>query len=285
MRVEHDCIDCLRNQIQKTATLLVNDPVKIKEIIVGVNRILDEIPPHNSPPEVSEIVYQYLHEITGVADPYLQAKEKSNQVMIEQYGHYKNIVDSAPDPLEQALLLAGLGNMIDYGANPNLDLDIDQISTDNLHAAIFDYDDFKHHYSDAENILFLADNAGETVLDRILIETLDRPVTYAVKSAPIINDALIEDARAVGIDRIARVIESGCRTPGTVLRRCSLPFQELFMSADMIISKGQGNFEGLSEEVRPIFFILKVKCELISRHIQAPIGSLVLKGINTQAVA
>jgi uncharacterized protein with ATP-grasp and redox domains len=219
-------------------------------------------------------------DYTGVNDPFLQIKADSNQTMLNHYERFKLAVETSEDPLKQALLLAGLGNMIDYGADPNFDLGRALSIVDDLHASIFDYDEFKRHLSTATHILYLADNAGETLLDRILIETMKRDVTYVVKSAPAINDALIEDARAVGIDKIAHVIESGSPYPGTVLSTCSKSFQDLFNSVDMVISKGQGNLEALYEENRTIFFILKVKCSLISRHIHAPVGSLVLKGIN-----
>jgi uncharacterized protein with ATP-grasp and redox domains len=129
-------------------------------------------------------------------------------------------------------------------------------------------------------ILYLADNAGETVLDRILIETLDKPVTYAVKSFPIINDALFEDAIAAGIDQVAAIRQTGSNCPGTVLHTCTDEFFRYYEEADLVLSKGQGNYEALSDENRSIFFLLKVKCKLVSRQLEAPLGSLVLKGCN-----
>ena len=123
-------------------------------------------------------------------------------------------------------------------------------------------------------LLILADNAGEAVFDKVLIETLDIPVIYAVKSAPAFDDALLEDARQAGIDAVAQLMASGTPYPGTYLPSCSPEFQDLFHSAPLILSKGQANFETLNDVQREIFFLLKVKWEVVSREINYPIGSL-----------
>ena len=127
----------------------------------------------------------------------------------------------------------------------------------------------------------MADNAGETVFDRILIEEIkkgdsNKEIIYAVKESPAINDALIEDAYYCGIDRIAKVISSGSDAPGTVLSLCSKKFLKLYRNADMIISKGQGNFEALSNAKRPIFFMFMAKCPVIAREVNCKIGDVIL---------
>ena len=118
-------------------------------------------------------------------------------------------------------------------------------------------------------MLYLADNCGEIVYDRLLIEYLFRrgfAITLAVKDGPIINDALLEDALTAGLDRFARIISNGSRCPGTVLDQCSLEFRQLFASADVVISKGQGNFESLSDIDREVFFLLMLKCRVAASH-------------------
>ena len=163
--------------------------------------------------------------------------------------------------------------------DPDLELDIPKLRDTEIQLSIFDYGAFKRHLAAADKVLMLADNAGETVFDRLLIEMLGKPVTYAVKSYPIINDTLATDAIAAGIDQVAEIMETGSGCAGDVLRTCTPQFNRVFQQADMVIAKGQGNLEALSEVSRPIFFILKVKCDLIARHLNAPIGSLILNGL------
>jgi uncharacterized protein with ATP-grasp and redox domains len=140
---------------------------------------------------------------------------------------------------------------------------------------------FKHELAVHKNILYLGDNTGETVFDRILIEELidiyGSKITYVVKESPILNDATMEDAAFAGIDKIARVISSGADSPGIVLRYASDEFNVLFNSAPLIISKGQGNFESLCMEEKPIFFLFKIKCDVLADYTKLPLGSIVLK--------
>jgi len=148
----------------------------------------------------------------------------------------------------------------------------------------FDYQEFKYALNNAESILYLGDNTGEIVFDKLLIEELsnmlpDVKITYVVRDKPVINDALMEDAVSCGLDKIVDVISSGCDAPGTILDLCSKEFLKLYESAELIISKGQGNFETLADEKRPIFFLFKVKCPVIANHTGFNLGDIVLKKI------
>jgi uncharacterized protein with ATP-grasp and redox domains len=158
------------------------------------------------------------------------------------------------------------------------DLEKDLESIIDQRFAIDHYGLFKTALSQARDVLYIADNAGETVFDRVLIEELGKPVTYVVREQPVINDALRDDAVAAGIDKVATIISSGSDAPGNILPLCSDKFLKIYEASDFIISKGQGNFEGLSEENRPIFFLLKTKCRVIADHIKVDKGSIVLKG-------
>ena len=144
------------------------------------------------------------------------------------------------------------------------------------------YAAFKSVLHRAKTILYLADNAGETVFDRVLIEEIMRlypakKIIYAVKEKPIINDALRKDAYACGINTIAEVVSSGSDAPGTVLSLCSRDFLRKFKNADMVISKGQGNFEALTGTRRPVFFLFMAKCPVVARHMRCQIGSIILR--------
>jgi uncharacterized protein with ATP-grasp and redox domains len=138
-------------------------------------------------------------------------------------------------------------------------------------------DELKTAIDHAEDILYLGDNAGEIVLDRLLIERLPcDKITFVVKGAPILNDALLEDARAVGLADIVRVIDNGSDAPGTILDDCSEEFCRRFEDVDLVISKGQGNFETLSDVERDVFFMLQPKCNVLAEHLGREMGSLVL---------
>jgi len=135
-----------------------------------------------------------------------------------------------------------------------------------------------------KQILYLADNTGETVFDRVLIETLDLPVIYAVKEGPILNDATREDAIAAGLDQVAKIVSTGSDAPGTILARCSESFQQLYNQAKLIIAKGQANYETLSAGGPRVFFLLQAKCPVIAGDLGVPLRSIILKqgsGLNT----
>ena len=145
-----------------------------------------------------------------------------------------------------------------------------------------DLDVFRAKLNEADKLLYLADNVGETVFDRVLIESLEVPVIYAVKSGPILNDTTVEDARAAGIDQIAQIIETGTQSPGIDFSQCSTEFRKLFEESEIILAKGQGNFCSLDEMGDNIFFLLRVKCPMLSRYINVPEGSLVfIQGTTT----
>lgn len=131
---------------------------------------------------------------------------------------------------------------------------------------------------EAKTVLYLADNAGEIVFDRVFIEEFcdNRKVIFAVRDKPAINDALMEDAIFCGIDKVAQVVSSGIDAPGTILKYCLDEFLKIFRQADLIISKGQGNFESLSQEKKPIFFLFMVKCPVIAKEIGCKMEDMVL---------
>ena len=143
--------------------------------------------------------------------------------------------------------------------------------------AILDFDVFERQISKAKNILYIGDNAGESVFDKILIEEINKPVIYAVREEPVINDAIYEDAIESGLDEVAQIISSGSKAPGTILELCNNNFIEKFNNADVIISKGQGNYEGLSDVKRSVFFLLKAKCHVIARDLNVNEDDIILK--------
>ncbi|MGB3341625.1 MAG: ARMT1-like domain-containing protein [bacterium] len=271
-----ECIPCFFKQALAAAKIAKLDEHKIKEIFDHIAKLLPDISMNTTPPEIGMLVYKAIYNTAGITDPFKEIKEQCTVQLMSRYNDFKKQITQADDPLYTALRYACLGNAIDLGANPHFAIMHD---LENLFDRDFDvchYDKFKGTMKKASAILYIADNAGETVFDRLLIEQLAIPVMYAVRSQPIINDAVFEDAKNAGIDKVAEIITSGCDAPGTILELCSEHFKEIFNNADMIISKGQGNYETLSDQNRPLFFLLQVKCPIIARDIDITCGSMVL---------
>ena len=276
MKTYLDCIPCFFKQALTAARIAGLNETKIKKIFNHLASVIPEIPLHSTPPEIGMIVYKAIYQAAEIEDPFKEAKHRSTEYLLGIYRELKEQVVSSADPLYTALKLSALGNAIDYGADPDFDIKNDILEIQDTDLDVYHYAQFKKELEQTESILFIADNAGETVMDKLLIEQLKKKVIYAVRSRPIINDATLDDAREAGIHKVAEIISSGCDAPGTILRLCSDNFLHIFNSADIIISKGQGNYETLSDAKRLIFFLLKVKCPVIAADMHIKTGNLVL---------
>ncbi len=289
MKTYLDCIPCFFKQALEAARMAGAGKTKQKKILNKVAEVLPQFSLTSSPPEMGRVIYELAKSITKQSDPYAQIKEKSNRQALGIYSKLKKKIKYSHDRLLMAVELAIAGNIIDYGVKNSLDVDAELariLREENKivkkeSKAIFDYKSFKQALHNAETILYLADNAGETVFDRILIEEIKRAdknknIIYAVKEKPVINDALIEDALACGIDKSAQVMSSGSDAPGTILSLCSKDFLKVYKKADMVISKGQGNFEVLSSAKRQVFFLFMAKCPVIAQEIGCELGDVIL---------
>jgi uncharacterized protein with ATP-grasp and redox domains len=266
------------------ARLATPDESVHADIINDIAALIPSLPKRATPPELARHIYKIIIRRTDQYDLFKAVKARSNELAMSMYPQLKKMVMNAADPLLTAVELAIAGNVIDYAAKNDLDIDaeIDGIMQGTFKPArndVFHYTEFKAALADAKKILYLGDNAGEIVFDRVLIEELAQTheLVFAVRDRPAMNDALMEDAIYCGIDKIVRVISSGTDTPGTVLKYCSAEFMREYESADLIISKGQGNFEALSDRKENIYFLFKVKCPVIARHINAGLGEIVIK--------
>jgi len=285
-----DCIPCFYKQALVAARKSGADKSEQKRILDEVARIIPEFPLSKPPVEMARSIYGMIRERTGEEDPYREEKRKSNRMAMEIYPDLKRKVEEAPDPLLAAVEMAIAGNVIDYVSRDTLDLSAklseiisrEEESIKRESSRDFNYDSFRCELDRAGVVLYLADNAGETAFDRILIEEIkrlweDKEIIYAVKDRPIINDAVMDDALFCGIDKSARVISSGSDVPGTVLAFCSEGFMDIFSEADIIISKGQGNFEALSGTSAPIYFLFLVKCPVIAADAGCSLGDVILR--------
>lgn len=247
------------------------------DIVLGIMARLAQITPGTTPPEMGIEIHRLIREITGNPDPYQQVKREATNKALRMLPKLQAVLDESQNKLETAMLLSIAGNIIDFGLNQTYDLweEVERVLIQDL--AINDIDLLIDRIERVDSVLLLGDNAGETVFDRLLIETLAKPVTYVVRGGPVINDATIEDAHAAGIDQVADVMDSGLQAPGTILAFSSQAFQKKFSQAELILSKGMGNYETLSAVTASIFFLLQVKCPVIGRNINAPVGSTVVK--------
>ena len=229
---------------------------------------------HLSAPRIQQIINSEFGHIVG-ADPFKSEKKESNAIALELYKSVKPMVQQSPIPFLMALKLSIAGNVMDYGAQNSFDINATIDKALKTPFAIDHSTDLKSRIFTAKHILYLGDNAGEIVFDRLLIETvMHNHETYAVRGKAILNDATIDDAFAVGMDKVADVISNGAGNPSTVLDDCSDEFVQVFNHVDLIISKGQGNLEGLIDlNDSRIFFLLMVKCDVIAERLCAEKGS------------
>jgi len=277
MRIYLDCIPCFMQQALRAGRMATSDGKKLKQILDKTGEMIKTISMHATPAEIGMSVYRIVSEVTGVRDPYKNMKQQHIAETKSIYPELEKIMANSEDKLLTAIRIAIAGNVIDLGVKKSFDIVKDVKSILKQDFAIFDYSAFKNQLEKSENILYIGDNVGESVFDRILIKELKKPVKYAVRSIPIINDVTMEDAIESGLDEVAELIDSGCESPGIILNQSTPEFLKLFNTSGLIISKGQGNFEGLSDCNKKVFFLLKVKCPIISNHIGVEDGSIILK--------
>ena len=285
MKASFDCIPCLIRQTIEAARLSSKNEDLQRDIINQVMHYLQEADFQVSPPELGKQIFKILQDLTGNVDPYKNVKLDFNRRALSIYEELKRLVYMNDDPVFLAAKLALSGNffhLYTVEMTKNIRQYIDAIQQ--KHFAVNDYFLFLDDFGSARNILYLADNAGEIVFDKLFIEVLKRfyperghQFTVVVRGAPIINDATMEDAKLIDLEEVAQVIDNGDNAPATVLRHVSEKMQHYYKNADLIISKGQGNFETLHDEEKLIYFMFRVRCPVIAAEIRSPEGSLILK--------
>ena len=287
MRSDLRCVLCIANQALESPLRFTDDPVVRERILRETLRELAEFDRSRTPPEMGGMLCRLIGEAIGDPDPFLAEKRRLNRVALEILPELERLVAAAPDPFAAAVRMAIAGNVIDFGAPGG----ITEGLRDELRAALerplegggeTAVGRLEVAAARAKSILYITDNAGEIVLDRLLIERLPAgSVTVAVRSGPAINDALVEDAETAGLDRLAEVIGSGSTIPGTLIDQCFSSFVERYRSADLVISKGQGNYETMSDERGPIVFLLRAKCEVVASQRACEQGDYVVAEAET----
>lgn len=277
IKMTYDCIPCAIGSLLKLFKNGVVPQSKQDESVRALLKYLSEIDLNQSPPELGREMHELIRHVIDNPDPYYQIKQKYNLDLLEKYPTFKDVVNRSKNPFQTAMRLAIAGNIIDFG--PNHDFNVDETIKNALNATLsIDHSEsLKTEIDKANSILYIADNAGEIVLDRLFIETIDHNnITLAVRGGPIINDVTEDDVRQVGLDEITNTISSGDNSPGTIMTRVNKEFESFFHNSDLIISKGQGNYEGLAGNTQNIYFMLMAKCDHVAEHLGVKTGDLVV---------
>lgn len=279
-----DCIPCFLRQSLEASRMATDDETVQEIVLKKVMKYLQKASFDNSPPELSREVHAIIRNVTKSKDPYRKVKIESNKMVKKKYHKLEQMISSSKNPLLMAVKLSIVGNVIDFGTSNRFSLEEAINAASNKHFVDEDYQKFKDKLNKSKTVLYLADNAGEIFFDKLLLGKLfymGKKLTYVIKANPIINDATIEDARFAEIDKIATILEGDAgqpySCPGMVLRYASKELLNYLKSSDMVISKGQGNYESLSLIDRDIFFLLMVKCPLVARDINTELAELVLR--------
>ncbi len=277
MKTYIDCIPCFFRQALFAARLATDDESKHLHIMHELGRKIKVIDLEKSPPEIAMIVYDIVDRITSNDNPYAALKHEYIERVKGILPQLEKQVAESQDPMRAAVRLSIAGNVIDFGAGESFDLQHEIENAMHTPFSIDHFDKFVKTLENARSILYLGDNAGETVLDIPLLKRLPKRAKYAVRGGPIINDATYDDAVQSGISEFADIVTTGLKAPGIIPSMTSTEFQDIWNKADIIISKGQGNYESLSNSKEPIFFLFKIKCPITARHIGSPKGYFVLK--------
>jgi len=284
MKGSLQCIPCLiRQAVDISGRVFEKDQEQQQWIKETLKKLSDKDFLGVSPPEISASFYQDLIGRSGIPDPYKDIKLQFNQMILSMEKQLQLRIDSSEDPLREALILAITGNIIDFGTPHGVSEESVLRQIEASESSPLARDDSKilfQHLGRAKRLLYLGDNCGEIVFDKLFIKQLkqhfpDLHISYAVRGSAILNDVTEYDAEQIGMTGLVPVLSNGDFAPGTRLDKVSAPFLKEYKQADLLISKGQGNLETLDEEQnKDIYFLFMTKCALVSRKTKTPLHSL-----------
>lgn len=273
LNIKPDCITCLLDQALKVTKLLKLDDITSKKVLDRAAQILVEHDMSYTPPQIAKEIYQAISEITGNDDPVFLSKEHATKEAL-------NVDTSFVQTIKDAIKMAVIGNVIDFGAQNQFELQ--EMIQDHFDKAfsIDDFYAFERDLKDAKEIVIIGDNVGEHIFDKLLIEMIkkhhDVKIHYFVRTKPIINDVTIIEAEI--LNGHANIIDTGIETPGYEIKKSNTLAKEIFERADMVLAKGMGNFESLYQVAqRPIYYLFIVKCNVVADAIGHDIKSMIFK--------
>ncbi len=282
MRVGIDCYGCIINQlaglVRQAEPTVEGQRALMREFLKQVLAADEE----TTPPEFAACFHREVRRRTGVADPFRREKDRSTELALALLPELTAELARRGDDFVSLLKLVIGGNIIDFGVDPKFDLaraearirevfelPLDLTAAARLEAAL----------DRAQSVFYMLDNCGEAVFDRLLIDRYRDKITVGVRGGPILNDVTRRELEPSGI-RGVRVVDTGDDAPGVSLRRSSPEFVRALTSAELVVAKGQGNYESLDRYERPIFFLLRVKCPVVARVLNEPLGALKIAGRN-----
>jgi uncharacterized protein with ATP-grasp and redox domains len=280
MKTSPDCIPCLIRLATETAKRATRNNNIINTVIERTVALTKTMDMNTPPPKMGQLIHRIVTEETGDTDPCLEIKKECNEIALKLQPELKEIVEKSSDRFLAAAKFAIAGNIIDFATPTEFSSEIMSDTINNILSSSVDPASFellKKSIKKAAKILYLGDNAGEIIFDRIFIDELPKnKITFCVRGRPILNDALMGDAEKAGLTSMVKVIDSGTDLPGIIPDECSAEFKNCFNEADLIIAKGQGNFETLNDSKKNIFFLFKVKCPAVADESGSKIGDTVI---------
>lgn len=279
MRVHLDCYPCFLKQTVIAIRLGTKDEAIQRKILEGILNELHLMDVTRTPAHATTFMHRRIRQMLG-GDPFREIKSEYTQIALKLYPTLKSLVIESKEPLWTASRLAIAGNVIDFGIFTSVDIEGTVKKALGGPIAVDNYSRLKDAINISDNILYLLDNTGESVFDRLLIETLKemgKNVTAVVKGGAVINDCTLEDAEEAGITKLCEVIGNGSDAVGTIIESTSHDFKSRFQRAELIIAKGQGNFETLMDSDKKIFFLFQSKCDVVSKVLGLAKDSMLLK--------
>ncbi|MBI5639843.1 MAG: DUF89 family protein [Nitrospirae bacterium] len=279
MQTAIECFPCFLRQTIIALKQLYGMDDTHGGIIRDILSIMQEADTSKPPAYTTTYIHRLIRDRLA-QDPFRDIKHRYNAIALELYPALKEKIKESRDPLWTAARLAIAGNVIDFGIFTSIDIEGSMSRALKEHIAVDDYPSFKNAVADAKGLLYLFDNAGEIVFDRLLIEefvSLGKKVTAVVKGAPVLNDVTFEDAAQAGITGLCEIIDNGSDAVGTILEWTSPEFRREFEAAELVISKGQGNFETLEGNGKKTYFLFQSKCDVVSKELGLSPGSMLLK--------
>lgn len=277
MKTFIDCIPCFISHSLNVAKMTARNAEEQREILRQTLALAASLDFEKSPPAMAKKIHAIIRQVTGIEDAYVKIKDESTAFALEMLPFLRHEVAKSEHPFETTIRLVIAGNIIDFGTDHNFNLNsVHQIIADALKQQIdlSAIGRLHERMKESERILYIADNCGEIVFDRLLIEPYRQKITLAVRGNPILNDATRREAEMSGMNDIVKIIDTGDSIPGVILENCSDEFIEHYENCDLVISKGQGNFETMHETDRPVFFLFMSKCRVIANLLDSELGSL-----------
>ncbi len=282
MNITTDCITCLLNQsirVAKNLNLNKNETDTLTKIAQESISKYSNV----TPVVVASDLYPKMSRFTGKSDIYKNLKAKSTKEALNLLTEVKTILESLEDKIKGAIKASVAGNVIDFATPNQFDLSKEFKTVFQTPFAIDNQDEFLDKLKRSKKFMIIGDNVGEHVFDKLLLQEINRiypniKLYYATRGVPIINDVTIKEAKEIGLDDIATLIDSGVDTPGLDYSRVNSNFMKIYNSMDLILAKGMGNYEALDEvNDSRIYHLLKVKCNVVASNIGAKLGDLIFR--------